>query len=108
MCQAEAFKRPDDITGEIELPPVEPVEGGTWEGVMIVEPAKMGMKEAFRRAMGVTLAVGLRMVLDVCRSKLDGRSFYPHATQDEQNKLHGGMRSKAAMGQHAMKAGSHT
>ncbi len=39
MCQAEAFKCPDDITGEIELPPVEPVEGGAWEGVMIVVPA---------------------------------------------------------------------
>src|SRR5438445_12403861 len=26
LCQAEVFERPDDVAGEIELPPVKPME----------------------------------------------------------------------------------
>src|SRR5260370_3854952 len=67
----------------------------------------MRMKEAFHRAMGVAFAVGQSMVFNVRCHPLDWRRLYRHATQDEQNKLHGGMRSKAAVGQHAMKSNSH-
>lgn len=27
LCQAQAFEGPDDVAGEIELPPVEAMEG---------------------------------------------------------------------------------
>jgi hypothetical protein len=51
--------------------------------------------------------VGQSMVFNVRGCLLDWRCLYRHRTQDEQNKLHGGMRSKARLGQHAMKTNRH-
>jgi hypothetical protein len=36
--QAEAFKHPDNVAGEIELPPVEPLKGSARKCVMIIMP----------------------------------------------------------------------
>ena len=38
MSQANPFEHPDNGPSEIELPPVEPVEGGPRKGMMIVVP----------------------------------------------------------------------
>src|SRR5438132_7606103 len=46
------------------------------------------------------------MVLDVSRSKLDGRRSYCHGAKDKQDSLHDRMSPEAAMSQHAMEASS--
>src|SRR6266702_3106632 len=207
MHQAEAFEHPDDVATEIDLPPADPIEGCSWERMVIVvpafpetqyphnplvaaaivrfelalakgvadridtkgdmvsdknphqappqetcpaakrewdrqrqrhpeqegainkdndrilqqvaavylgiseavfeEPANMRMKEAFHRAMGVALTVGVRMMLDMCGSKLDWGPFYSHGAKDKQDNLHYRVGPEAAMGQHAMVANRH-
>jgi hypothetical protein len=80
-----------------------------WISEAIFEkPAHMGVKETFHRAMGITFTIGQSMVFNVRCYPLDWRCLYSHRTQDKQNKLQGGMSMKTTVGQHAMKANSHT
>ena len=39
MDETEAFKRPDEVAGEIELPPMQAMERRTGERVVIVMPS---------------------------------------------------------------------
>ena len=39
VYQTEALEQPYDIAGEINLPPVQTMEGRAWERVMIIVPA---------------------------------------------------------------------
>jgi hypothetical protein len=37
--EAQALKRPNDVAGEVNLPPVQAMKGGAREGMVIVMPA---------------------------------------------------------------------
>jgi len=208
MHQAEAFEHPDDVATEIDLPPADPIEGCSWERMVIVvpafpetqyphnplvaaaivrfelalakgvadridtkgdmvsdknphqappqetcpaakrewdrqrqrhpeqegainkdndrileqmaavylgiseavfeEPANMRMKEAFHRAMGVALTVGVRMMLDMCGSPFKRWTLHSHRAEDKKNELDDGMGLKTTVRKHSMETDRNT
>ncbi len=44
--ETDTLKRPDDVAGQVELPPVQAVKGRAWEGVMIVMPTLTKTEQA--------------------------------------------------------------
>jgi hypothetical protein len=62
MCKPKVLERPDQVTREIKLPPVQTMKRGTWECVVIVMPALAETEQADNPFV-VTLIVRLKFAL---------------------------------------------
>jgi hypothetical protein len=67
----------------------------------------MRMKEAIQGTMRITWAICLRMMFDVGRCPVQGRSLNGHGAKHKQEQLDHRVRPKAAVCQHTVKTNGH-
>src|SRR5712692_8232198 len=58
----DTLERPDQVAGDIELPPVQSVKSGAWECVVVIMPALAETQQA-HDPLVVALIVGLKLAL---------------------------------------------
>src|SRR6266516_4038052 len=68
-CQTETLECPNEVAGDIQLPPVEAGKGRAWEGMMIVVPA---LAETQKRHNPLIAALISRLELALAKNVADG------------------------------------